>query len=118
MKRLTTVLVLIISLSLSAISQTILINNKQFILDSVSADQVLSKFELKDKIISELESESLLKDSVFLSIFNDLSLVNDSLQSERKVLISERDAAKKKYKNTVKISILSAIVVFFIGSLF
>jgi ABC-type dipeptide/oligopeptide/nickel transport system permease component len=118
MKRLVIVFLLIISLVLSANSQTILINNDRISFDSIAADQVLSKFEIKDKIISELEVESSLKDTVILSFYNDLTAVNDSLQSERKSYLSEREQAKKKLKRTIKISILSTIVAFFIGSLF
>jgi hypothetical protein len=77
----------------------------------------LSKFEIKDKIISEYDSESALKDSIILSFYNDLSLVNDSLQSERKTFLSDKEQAKKRFKNTVKISILSTIAAFLIGML-
>lgn len=118
MRRITTVFLLITFLSLSANSQTISINNERISFDSIAADQVLSKFEIKDKIISELESESKLKDSIILSFYNDLIAVNDSLQAERISFKSNQEQVKKKFKKTIKISIIYILVAFFIGSWF
>lgn len=110
MKRVTIAFLLIISLSLSANSQTISINNERISFDSIAADQVLSKFELKDKIISELENESVLKDSIILSFYNDLSLVNDSLRFEREKYLKQSTELKKENKTFKRISIGLAVV--------
>lgn len=116
MKKITILFVLISLVRLSH-CQTISINNERISFDSIAADQVLSKFEIKDKIIVELEAESALKDTIILSFYNDLTAVNDSLQSERTLFKSDKEQAKKRFKNTVKISILSTIAAFLIGML-
>lgn len=117
MKKLTILFVLITSLAASLNCQNIYVDNNRISFDSIAADQVMSKFEIKDQIIKAYEAEKAISDSVCLSIFNDLSLVNDSLMCERDNAYFREIELKKEVKFYKRFSfglvLLSALAFFF-----